>query len=43
MKKLIVWATLALMLEVSLLYILNNFVFKNSSEFNSKKIEVKKK
>lgn len=42
MKKLIVWATLALMLEVSLLYILNNFVFKNSSEFNSKKIEVKK-
>lgn len=42
MKKLIVWVTLALMLEISLLYILNNFVFANSSEFNSKKIEVKK-
>jgi hypothetical protein len=42
MKKLIVWVTLALMLEIGVLYILNNFVFINSSEFNSKKIEVKK-
>ncbi|MDR3594702.1 dipeptidyl-peptidase IV [Clostridium sp.] len=42
MKKLIVWTTLALMLEISLLYGLNNFVFTNSSEFNSKKIEIKK-
>ncbi|EHI99499.1 hypothetical protein CDLVIII_2906 [Clostridium sp. DL-VIII] len=42
MKKIIIWAILALILEVGSLYILNNFVFTNSSEFNSKKIEIKK-
>jgi len=42
MKKLIVWAVLSLLLQISSLYILNNFVFINSVEFTSKKIEIKK-
>lgn len=41
-KKIIVWAILSLMLQICGLYILNNFVFVNSSEFKSEKIEVKK-
>ncbi|SFC89023.1 dipeptidyl-peptidase IV [Clostridium uliginosum] len=41
-KKIIVWAVLSLLLQTGLLYILNNFVFINSSEFKSKKIEIKK-
>lgn len=43
MKKLMVWITLALILEVGGLYMLNNFVLINSSEFKTKKIEIKKK
>lgn len=42
MKKLIVWVALTLLLEISGLYILNNFVFIDSLKFNSKKIELKK-
>ncbi|WP_334311818.1 dipeptidyl-peptidase IV [Clostridium beijerinckii] len=42
MKKLIVCMVLSLLLQVGSLYILNNFVFINSSEFSSKKIETKK-
>ena len=42
MKKLIVWVTLSLLLQIGGLYILNNFVFINSSEFKSKKMEIKK-
>lgn len=42
MKKLIAWMVLSLLLQISSLYISNNFVFIDSSEFNSKKIEIKK-
>ncbi|WP_315080649.1 dipeptidyl-peptidase IV [uncultured Clostridium sp.] len=42
MKKLIVLAALSLLLQISGLYILNNFVFITSSEFKSRKIEIKK-
>lgn len=42
MKKLIVLATLTLLLELSGLVILNNFIFVNSSEFKSNKMELKK-
>jgi len=41
MKKLIVWAALSLLLQISGLYTLNNFVFVDSSEFKSKKMEIK--
>ena len=41
MKKLIVWVVLSLLLQISGLYILNNFVFVNSSEFKGKKMEIK--
>lgn len=42
MKKLIAWMVLSLLLQINSLYISNNFVFIDSSEFNSKKIEIKK-
>lgn len=42
MKKLIVIAVLSLLLQISGLYILNNFVFVNSSEFKSTKLQLKK-
>ena len=41
-KKIIAWAMLSLILQVSGLFILNNFVFQHTSEFKSKKIEVEK-
>jgi hypothetical protein len=41
-KKIIAWAILSIILQVSLLYVLNNFVFKLSSDFKSQKIEVSK-
>lgn len=41
MKKLIVWVALSLLLQISGLYILNNFVFVNSSEFKGKKMDIK--
>lgn len=42
LKKIIAWAMLSIILQVSCLYVLNNFVFKHTSEFQSKKLEVKK-
>ena len=42
MKKLIAVAVLSLLLQISGLYILNNFVFVNSSEFKSTKLQLKK-
>lgn len=41
MKKFIVWLALSLMLQISVLYTLNNFVFVNSSEFKGKKMDIK--
>lgn len=41
MKKLIVWLGLSLLLQISVLYTLNNFVFVNSSEFKGKKMDIK--
>lgn len=41
-KKIIAWAILSILLQVSGLYILDNFVFKHSSDFESKKIEIEK-
>ena len=41
MKKLIVCVALSLLLQISGLYTLNNFVFVNSSEFKGKKMEIK--
>ena len=42
-KKIIAWAMLSIILQVSGLYVLNNFVFKHTSEFKSKTMEVAKK
>jgi len=42
-KKIIAWAMLSIVLQVSGLYVLNNFVFKHTSEFESKPMEVVKK
>lgn len=41
MKKLIIWLGLSLLLQISVLYTLNNFVFVNSSEFKGKKMDIK--
>lgn len=41
-KKIIAWAVLSIMLQTVSLYILDNFVFKHSSDFQSKTIELKK-
>jgi hypothetical protein len=41
MKKIIVWLALSLLLQISVLYTLNNFVFVNSSEFKGKKMDIK--
>jgi hypothetical protein len=41
-RKIIAWAILSIILQIGGLYVLNNFVFKHTSEFESKKIEVKK-
>ena len=41
-KKIIAWAMLSIILQISILYVLNNIVFKHTSEFASKPIEVKK-
>lgn len=39
-KKIIVWALLSLFLQVAGLYVLDNFVFKHSSNFSSRKIDL---
>lgn len=41
-KKIIAWAMLSIILQVGVLYALNNVVFKQTSEFKSKPVEVKK-
>ena len=41
-KKIIAWAILSIILQVGGLYVLDNFVFKHSSDFESKKIEIQK-
>ncbi|AGX42264.1 hypothetical protein [Clostridium saccharobutylicum] len=41
-RKIIAWATLSLILQVGVLFILNNFVFKQSSDFKSIKMETQK-
>lgn len=41
-KKIIAWAILSIILQISGLYALDNFVFKHSSDFQSKKIEIQK-
>lgn len=41
-KKIIAWAILSIILQIGGLYVLNNVVFKHTSDFQSKKIEVKK-
>jgi hypothetical protein len=41
-KKIIAWAILSIILQVILLYVLDNFVFKHSSDFKSQKIEINK-
>jgi len=41
-KKIIAWAMLSIILQIGGLYVLNNFVFKHTSEFESKKMDVKK-
>jgi len=41
-KKIIAWAILSIILQVGVLYVLNNVVFKLSSDFQSKKIEIQK-
>ena len=42
-KKIIAWAMLSVILQIGGLYVLNNFVFKHTSEFKSKTMEVVKK
>ncbi|AOR25062.1 dipeptidyl-peptidase IV [Clostridium taeniosporum] len=42
MKKIVVWVMLSLILQTSVLYILNNYVCVNSSEFKSKKSNINK-
>ena len=39
-KKIIAWAILSIILQAGGLYVLDNFVFKQSSDFQSKKIEI---
>mgnify|MGYP001213391057 CR=1 FL=1 len=41
-KKIIAWAILSIILQVGVLYVLNNFVFKQTSDFKSEKIEIQK-
>lgn len=41
-KKIIAWAILSIILQLGGLYVLDNFVFKHSSDFESKKIEIEK-
>ena len=36
-KKIIAWAMLSLILQISGLFVLDNFVFQHTSEFESKK------
>ena len=41
-KKIIAWAILSIVLQVGGLFILDNFVFKHSSNFKSNKIDIEK-
>ena len=41
-KKVIAWAMLSIILQIAGLYILNNIVFKQTSEFKSTNLEIKK-
>ena len=41
-KKIIAWAILSVILQIGGLFILDNFVFKHSSNFQSKKIDIEK-
>jgi len=41
-KKIIAWAMLSIILQIGGLYVLDNFVFKHSSDFQSKTLELKK-
>ncbi len=41
-KKIIAWAILSIILQIGGLYVLDNFVFKHSSDFQSKRIETSK-
>lgn len=41
-KKIIAWAMLSIMLQIGVLYALNNIVFKQTSEFKSEDFQVKK-
>ena len=42
-KKITAWALLSILLQISGLYILENFIFKHTSELKSNKIDVQKK
>lgn len=39
-KKIIAWAILSIILQIGILYVLNNFILKQSSDFKSQKLEV---
>jgi hypothetical protein len=41
-KKIIAWAMLSIILQTGILYFLNDYVFKQTSDFTSKKLEVNK-
>ena len=41
-KKIIAWAILSVILQIGGLFILDNFIFKHSSNFQSKKIDIEK-
>lgn len=41
-KKIIAWAMLSIIIQISVLYILNNHVFKQTSEFKSNAVNIKK-
>jgi len=41
-KKIIAWAMLSIILQIGVLYALNNIVFKQTSEFKSEDMQVKK-
>ena len=41
-KKIIAWAILSIIIQISGLFVLDNFVFKHSSNFSSKKIDIEK-
>lgn len=41
-KKIIAWAMLSIIVQVAGLYILDRFVFRHTSEFESKKLDIKK-